>query len=125
MKEIVALVYKYFCAKKLPTPYFRTIMVFSGLIIIHLILLYAIFPIPNSLNPFGASKNDIENWIPTGIVLFIIYFTVSFVYKKNALKNYYFNKNQIKKTMRNILLYFIIILFLIFLASFFHIRNAW
>lgn len=125
MKKIVALVYAYFSLKKLPAPYFRTIMVFAGLIIFHFFLLYAIFPIPKSLSPFGMNKIAIKNYISGGIFFGVLYFIIAFIFNKKILEGYSFSEKQLKIGIRKLLIYFIILFFLIFLISILHVRNRW
>ena len=125
MKKIVAIVYAYFSLKKFPAPFFRTVMVFAGLIIFHFFLIYAIFPIPKSLSPFGMNKLAINNYISGGIFFGILYFVIASIFNKKILEGYSFTTEELKIGMRNLLIYFIILFFLIFFISIFHVRNIW
>lgn len=125
MKKIVALVYLYFISKELPAPFFRTIIVFSGLIIFHFFLLYAIFPIPKYLSPFGMNKLAINNYISGGVCFAILYIIIATIFNKKILERYSFSREQLKIGMRNLVVYFVILFFLIFLISLFNIRDRW
>lgn len=125
MKRLVALVYTYFCYKKLPGPYFRTIIFFAGFTIYHFFLIYAIFPIPKTLSPFGMYKIPIKNYVSGGIFLGSLYILLALVFDRNNLQKYLFNKEELQIGVRKLLIYFIILFFLIFLSSILHIRERW
>lgn len=125
MKKKVALIYAYFSLKKLPTPYFRTIMVITGFIVMLLFLLYTLLPIPKYLSPFGMNKEPIKNYIYGGLFIGMLYFIISFVFKKKYLEQYSFTEKQIKNSVWYMLSYFLILFLLIFIFSILHIRNKW
>ena len=104
-------------------PYFRTIMVFSGLLILHLLLIYKIFPIADSLNIFGFNKNEIKNWLPIGVLLACVFLVLSLSFKKKDLQKYSFTKIEIKVGLRNMLIYFFILFTLIIVISAFRIHE--
>jgi len=125
MKKIIAFLYAYFCFKKLPAPYFRTIMAFIGIIIFPFFLLYAIFPIPDYLNPFGMSKMPINNYAFGVIFIGILYLIISSFLNKINLNSYSFSEEQLKRGSRKLLIYLISLFLLIFVLSILHVRNIW
>ena len=125
MKKIVALTYCYFYSRKLPTPYFRTIMTFVVLIIFQFLVLYAIFPIPRDFIPFGMNKTIIGNYLFGSICFGILYFIVSSLFKKKSLEQFSFTEKQAKKCLVNLGIYFVILVLAIITSSALHLRNKW
>jgi hypothetical protein len=125
MKKIIASTYCYFLLKKISMPYFRTIIIYTGLLMVHFILIYIIFPIPNSLNPFGLYKKEIKNWIPTGIILIISFMGFSLIFKKKDLGQYSFTENETRIYLRKVLIYFLILFCAMIILSTLHIREKW
>lgn len=121
--KLIASLYKYFCFKKLPSPYFRTIIFFSFLVILFYFVLYAIFPIPHNFSPFGMNKIPILNYISGGLFLGIIYLIISMVFKKKDLEQYTFTETELKKSARIIILIFIFLFCLIMTLAVLHVRN--
>jgi hypothetical protein len=125
MKKFAVALYQYFLIRKLPTPYFRTIMVMVGFIMLHTFLLFSIFPIPETLSPFGNSKIQVKNWIPTAIFIGILYLILCLLFKKSYLEKYSFSDIQRKRHLKRLAIYSIIIAALIVLCSLYHIKNIW
>ena len=123
MTKLIASLYKYFCFKKLPQPYFRTIIIFSFIGILFYFFLYALFPIPWKFNPFGMNKLPISNYVSGGLFLGAIYLIISLIFKKKNLEQYSFTETELKKSFRNILLIFIFLFCLIMVLSVLHVRD--
>ncbi len=123
MTKIMASIYKYFLFKKLPSPYFRTIIFFSFLVILFYFLLYGIFPIPHNFSPFGMNKVPILNYVSGGLFLGLIYLVISMLFKKSDLDQYIFTETELKKNARNIILIFVILFCLIMTLAIFHVRD--
>jgi hypothetical protein len=121
--KIIASLYKYFCFKKLPTPYFRTIIFFSFIAILFYFFLYAIFPIPEKFNPFGMNKLPILNYVSGGLFFGAIYLGISIVFKKTDLEQYSFSETELKKSIRNIFLFFIFLFCLIMTLGVLQVRD--
>jgi len=125
MRRFAVALYQYFLIRKLPTPYFRTIMVLIGFFMLHIFLLFSIFPIPESLNPFGNNKMQIKNWIPTGIFIALLYLVLFLVFKKSYLERHSFPDKQRKMILHILTIYSITITALIVLCSVYHVRYKW
>ena len=125
MKKIVAQTYAYFICRKISMPYFRTMMIFVGLIMFHFILIYVIFPIPQSLNPIRSGKSELVNWVSASIFLGLLYLLVSLIYKKRDLQQYTFTKAESTASLRKLLVYFIILFATICIVSTLHLRDKW
>ena len=123
MTKIMASIYKYFSFKKLPSPYFRTIIFFSFLVILIYFLLYAIFPIPHNFSPFGMNKIPILNYISGGLFLGLIYLVISIAFKKKDLDRYTFTETELRKSARNIIFIFVLLFCLIMTLAIFHVRE--
>lgn len=123
MTKIIASLYKYFSFKRLPSPYFRTIIFFSFLVILIYFVLYGIFPIPHNFNPFGMTKIQISNYISGGLFLGMIYLVLSMIFKEKDLKQYTFTDTQLEKSARNIILIFIFLFCLIMTLAVLHVRD--
>ena len=125
MEEIIAKTYYYFLRKKLPTPYFRTIIIFCGFTILHCFVLFEIFPFPKYFNPFRMSKIPIENYIAGLIFLGLIYSIFTIIFKKKQLEKYSFTESQIKYFMPKMFLYFVLLFAAIIILSTMHLREKW
>ena len=125
MNRFAVALYQYFLIRKLPTPYFRTIMVLVGFFMLHTFLLFSIFPISETLSPFGNSKMQIKNWIPTGIFIGVLYLILSLVFKKSYLERHSFPDKQRKRYLHILTIYSVTIAASIVLCSVYHVRNKW
>lgn len=125
MKKNFALIYKYFCFKNLPQPYFRSVMTLIGFSIMFLSLLFAIFPLPLNFNPFGISKETINNYVYGGIYVAVLYFIIAFVFKKKYLEKYSFTDKELKACGRYIVVLFLILFFVLFSVIILQVRNRW
>ena len=123
MTKLIASLYKYFCFKKLPQPYFRAIIFFSFIGILFYFFLYVLFPIPEKFNPFGMNQLPILNYVSGGLFLGAIYLVISLIFKKKDLEQYSFTETELKKSMRNIILFFIFLFCLIMTLSVLHVRD--
>ena len=123
MIKIIASIYKYFCFKKLPSPYFRTIIFFSFIAISFYFFFYAIFPIPEKFSPFGMNKLPILNYVSGGLFLGAIYLVLSLRFKKKDLEQYSFTDIELKRGFRNIILFFIVLFCLIMTLGILHVRD--
>ena len=123
MEELVAKTYSYFLLKKLPTPYFRTIMVFCGFAILHFFIFCGIFSLPASFNPFSMSKIPIKNYFTGAIFLGAIYFIFCLIFKEKDIKKYLFTEKQLKYFMPKMLLYFVFLFTTLIILSTIHLRN--
>lgn len=125
MKRFAIALYQYFLIRKLPTPYFRTIMVLVGFCMLHAFLLFSIFPISGTLSPFGSSKMQIKNWIPTGIFIALLYTIFSLVFKKSYLERHSFPDEQRKRYLHILTIYSFTLAAVMVLCSVYHVRNMW
>ena len=125
MKRIAAIIYQSYSEKKIDMPYFRTIISFEGLIIIHLLILYAAFKIPKSFNPFSISETRSINYIYTGIFILLLTGILSLFFKRKQLEAYEFREDELKQGSRNILIYFIVSVIILLLLAIFKVRNRW
>ena len=125
MLKIISLIYAQFVFRKIPTPYFRTIMTLIGYFIFHFLLLFVYFPIPNYLNPFAIDKIPIVNYFYGAILIAFMYLIISRYLNKKQLGTFSFTGEQIKVCSRNMILYFILLLILLALGLLFHIRDMW
>jgi hypothetical protein len=124
MKNL-ALIYKYYYSKKLPQPYFRTIMTVIGFLVMIVSIFFSIFPLPLYFNPFGISKKKIVDYGYGIIFIAILYFIISTKVKKKYLEEYFFTEKQIKNCGRYIIILFCILFCILFGAIILQIRNKW
>jgi hypothetical protein len=122
MKKIAIALYQYFLIRKLPTPYFRTIMVLVGFCLLHAILLFSILPIPQNLSPFGNNKREIRNWIPTGIFIGILYLILSLIFRKSYLGKKLLAEKERKRHLHFLTIYIIIIAVILVLCSIYRFK---
>lgn len=125
MRRRVALMYGYFRLKNLSIPYFRTVMVFSGVLTFHFFLIYAIFPIPIYFTPFGVSKVPIINYAIALLWFGILYLIFSLLFRKRDLESYSFTENELKKGSLKLFLYFVFLFLLTFIFSMINVRMLW
>jgi len=124
MKNL-ALIYKYYYYKKLPQPYFRTIMTVIGFLIMLVSIFFSIFPLPLHFNPFGIGKKTIVDYGYGLIFITILYFIISRIVKKEYLEEYFFTERQIKNCGRYIIILFCILFCILFSAIILQIRHKW
>jgi hypothetical protein len=125
MKEIVAKTYFYFLLKKLPTPYFRTIMIFCGFTVLHFFIIFEIFPLPEWLDPFRITKIPIRNYIAGAFFFGLIFLILSFCFKRKDIAKYSFTERQMKYFMPKMLLYFVFLFITLIILSTMHLRDKW
>jgi len=125
MTRAIASLYQYFCFKKMTSPYFRTIIACSGIVMFLFLLLIATFPIPLSFDFFGHSKSPLQNYISGALLLGLCYFVISAFFRKEQLEKYSFTEKQLRLSVRYFSFTVLIIFFLIMTISIFHIRDKW
>ncbi len=123
MKKFAVALYSYFKKKKLPTPYFRTMMVLIGFIMLHLFAIDSVLRLPGYLNPFGMGKTQIVSWISGGIFIGIVYLILSLAFKKKYLEQYLITDRQRKNRLYILTIYSISLAVLIVLGAVFRFRN--
>lgn len=123
MTKIIASLYRYFSFKRLPSPYFRTIIFFSFLVILFYFVLYGISPIPHNFNPFGMNEIPISNYISGGLFPGMIYLIISMIFKEKDLRQYTFTDTELKKSVRDIIVIFIFLFCLIMALAILHVRD--
>lgn len=108
--KTLAIIYRQYLYRKIPSPYFRTIMTIIGLLLLHVVHLVLLFNLPTYFILPGTSDTDsgIERYLKGGayfgILIFIFY---SLIDKKKVL-GVEVNDREITKGKKILIIYFLI-----------------
>jgi hypothetical protein len=120
--KTLAIIYRQYVYRKIPTPYFRTIMTVIGLLFLHIVHTALLFNLPTYFILPRLTDNDsstvkyLMGAAYFGILILIFYKVIS----KEKVLNIEVSESEIKKGKRVLIIYFIVDIVLLILLVIFH-----